>query len=227
MILLTGSSGGIGEQLLLPLSKFDDIIGIYNSKIPNNKKEFEGPFAKVDITSIESIASFIKQHEKSLKNITVIHCAVIKIDSLLVNFEEKDWDKISDVNIKGNFLLTKALLPIMMKNNWGRIIHISSVAGSQGAVGTIPYGLSKTSLIGLSRGLAKEYAKFNITSNILDLGYFEYGLYNSLTNSIKQQLLSQIPSKKLGNIKNIVNAIHFLMESEYVNGSKINIDGGI
>jgi 3-oxoacyl-[acyl-carrier protein] reductase len=115
----------------------------------------------------------------------------------------------------------------MIENNWGRIIHISSIAGYLGAVGTIPYGLSKTSLIGMSRGLAKEYAKFNITSNILDLGYFETGLFNKLKDEIKKQLLSQIPSKKLGNIKNIVNCINFLIKSEYVNGTKINIDGGI
>lgn len=227
MILLTGVSGGIGEQLLPELAQLDKIIGIYNKKIPNSEKSERLIFAKLDLTSSSSIDLFIKEHEKILNNITLVHCAVMKIDNLLVHFDEKDWDKVIDVNIKANFLLTKALLPIMMKNNWGRIIHISSVAGGQGAVGTVPYGLSKTSLIGLSRGLAKEYAKFNITSNILDLGYFEHGLFNTLTDIVKKQLLSQIPSKKLGNIKNIINGINFLIKSEYVNGAKINIDGGI
>lgn len=159
MILLTGSSGGIGEQLLLPLSKFDEIIGIYNNKVPDNRKDFQGLFAKVDIASSESIASFIKQHEKSLKNITVIHCAVIKIDSLLVNFKEKDWDKISDVNIKGNFMLNKALLPIMMKNNWGRIIHISSVAGSQGAVGNNTLRIIKNFFNWIIKGFSQRICK--------------------------------------------------------------------
>ena len=75
--------------------------------------------------------------------------------------------------------------------------------------------------------ITPDYMLFNITSNILDLGYFKNGLYNKLPEIIKKQLISQIPSKKLGNIKNIINAIHFLMKSEYVNGTKINIDGGI
>lgn len=227
MILLTGASGGIGEQLLPKLTQLDKIIGIYNKKKPNTKKNEEMTFAKVDLTSSNDIGLFIKEYNKILKNITLVHCAVVKIDNLLAHFDEENWQKVIDVNIKANFLLTKALLPIMIKNNWGRIIHISSVAGSQGAVGTIPYGLSKTSLIGLSRGLAKEYAKFNITSNILELGYFEHGLFNTLTDIVKKQLLSQIPSKKLGNIQNIINGINFLMQSEYVNGAKINIDGGI
>ncbi len=227
MILLTGASGGIGEELFFNLSKIDKVIGIYNKKKPKTKKIANGLLVKVDLSSSKNIANFVKKYEKKLKNITLIHCAAVKIDSLLAQFQEKDFDKIINLNIKANFLITKALLPIMIKNNWGRIIHISSVSGFQGAVGTIPYGLSKTSLIGLSRGLSKEYAKFNITSNILDLGYFKNGLYNKLPEIIKKQLISQIPSKKLGNIKNIVNAIHFLMKSEYVNGAKINIDGGI
>ena len=119
MIVLTGASGGIGEKLLTPLSKFDEIVGIYNKTIPNNDENVKVIFAKVDIKSSDSIALFVKKHKKILKDITLINCAVSKIDNLLVNFEEKDFDKIIDTNIKGNFLLTKSLLPIMIENNWG------------------------------------------------------------------------------------------------------------
>jgi 3-oxoacyl-[acyl-carrier protein] reductase len=227
MIVVTGASGGIGTEMLASLIDLDKVIGIYNSNLP--KKDFNSKviFSKVNLASVENINKFVQNNKKILKNITLIHCAVIKIDSPVFNFKETDWEKIIDVNIKANFFLTKALLPFMIKNNWGRIIHISSVAGYQGALGTIPYGLSKTALTGLSRGLAKEYAKFNITSNVIELGYFNCGLFNSLSDLVKKQLLSQIPSKKLGGIKNIINCIRFLIDSEYVNGSKINIDGGI
>ena len=227
MIIVTGASGGIGSELLEGLIEIDKVIGIYNSRPPKKNSNSKIAFSKVNLVSVENINKFVKDNEKILKNITIIHCAVIKVDSPVFNFKETDWEKIININIKANFFLTKALLPFMIKNSWGRIIHISSVAGYQGALGTIPYGLSKTALTGLSRGLAKEYAKFNITSNVLELGYFNCGLFNSLSELIKKQLLSQIPSRKLGSIKNIINCIRFLIESEYVNGAKINIDGGI
>lgn len=228
VIVLSGASGGVGRQVLPSLTEIDDVIGIYNNHAIEPQIEslsFTG--AKVDLTSSLSISEFIKNNQKILQNITLVHCAVAKTDGLLINYKESDWVDLMDVNLKANFLLTKALLPIMVKNGWGRIVHISSVAGQQGAIGAVPYGASKMALIGLSRGIAKEYAKFGITSNVIELGYFEFGLFNSLPDLVKAQLLEQIPSRKLGDTKNIFNCIQFLMQSDYVNGSTINIDGGI
>lgn len=225
MIILTGASGGIGQEIINGLSNLDNLIGIYNENKPLTKKK--NNYYKVDLTCENSIIKFIKTFEKKLSKITLVHCAAKKIDNLLINFKQEHFKKIIDANLLGNFLLTKHLLPIMLKNKWGRIIHISSVTGKIGAVGTIPYGLSKTALYGLSRGLAKEYAKFNITSNIIELGYFKTGLYKNLSKNVQNELLMQIPSKKLGNIINIVNCVNFLINSDYVNGSKIAIDGGI
>ena len=79
----------------------------------------------------------------------------------------------------------------------------------------------------MSRVLAKEYARFNITSNVLVLGSFEEGLFNTLSDNLKNKLLEQIPSKQLGKVSNIANAVDFLIKSEYVNGAVINIDGGM
>jgi 3-oxoacyl-[acyl-carrier protein] reductase len=141
MIVITGSSGGIGTEMLASLIDLDKVIGIYNSSPPKKNYSSKVIFSKVNLASVENINKFVKDNKKILKNITLIHCAVIKIDAPVFNFKETDWQKIIDVNIKANFFLTKALLPFMIKNNWGRIIHISSVAGYQGALGTIPYGL--------------------------------------------------------------------------------------
>ena len=93
MILLTGASGGIGEQLLPKLTQLDKIIGIYNKKKPNTKKNEEMTFAKVDLTSSNDIGLFIKEYNKILKNITLVHCAVVKIDNLLAHFDEENWQK--------------------------------------------------------------------------------------------------------------------------------------
>ena len=228
VIVLSGASGGVGRQIIPSLIEIDEVIGIYNNHPIEPQFDylnFTG--AKLDLTSSLNISKFIINHQKILQNITLVHCAAAKKDGLLINYKDSDWVDLMDVNLKANFLLTKALLPIMIKNGWGRIIHISSVAGQQGSIGAAPYGASKMALIGLSRGIAKEYAKFGITSNVIELGYFEFGLFNALSDLVKAQLLEQIPSRKLGDTKNIFNCIQFLMQSDYVNGSTINIYGGI
>ena len=132
---------------------------------------------------------------------------------------------VMQVNLKGNFLLTQGLLPQMIQEKCGRIIHISSVIGMSGRVGTVAYSASKTALLGMSRVLASEYGRFNITSNILNLGYFESGLADTLKGDVKKEVLSRIPSKSFGKISDIANAVEFLIKTGYVNGSVITIDG--
>jgi len=115
----------------------------------------------------------------------------------------------------------------MIGEGWGRLIHVSSVVGMRGQVGAIAYAASKTGLVGMSNVFAKEYGRFNITSNVLVLGYFETGLIETLKEEEKKKIISSIPSKSLGKVNNITNAIDFLIKSEYVNGATINIDGAI
>lgn len=227
MIVLTGASGGIGCALMPGLQKIDKVIGIYNNHQPDiltNERQF---LDRVDLTDSASIQDFVKRWSPDLTQLTVIHCAAVKLDGLILNYSETDWDRTVAVNLKANFLLTKALLPTMLKDTWGRIIHVSSVAGLQGAAGAGPYGATKTALLGMSRALAKEYAKFGITSNVLELGYFDLGLFNALSDKVQQQLLNQIPSRRLGNPIDIINCVEFLTKSSYVNGTTIGIDGGI
>ena len=104
---------------------------------------------------------------------------------------------------------------------------MSSIAAIKGVSGTIAYSTSKTGLLGMSKVLANEYARFGITSNVLIPGYLNTGLIETLDKKSRLKILESIPSKMLGDPSNIVNAIDFLIKSEYVNGSSINIDGGI
>ena len=113
----------------------------------------------------------------------------------------------------------------MINNKWGRIIHISSEKALRGTVGSSIYSSSKSALAGLSRGIAKEYARFGITSNIINLGYFDSGLLRKLPKKTKERFVDSIPTKKLGSPKNITSCIKFLIESDFTNGSSITIDG--
>ena len=213
MIILTGVSGGIG-QAILPL--LENTVPVYNQKCISTG-------IRVDLTNPQNIKDFVVTVKPT--HVTVVHLAAVKIDELAVACNEENWDKVMDVNLKGNFLLTKELLQIMLKEKWGRIIHI--ISSGLGDVGTLTYSTSKFGLLGMSEVLSKEYAKFGITSNVLQLGYFQTGLWNKLTQEKKDELLDQIPSRKLGDPLNIVNAVKFIIDSPYVNGSVINIDGGI
>ena len=220
MIILTGSSGGIGMEIAKPLSEIESLFALSNIHEP--------AFAdgeKLDITNIQEIKKFVDKNKKELSHITLIHLAAVKIDELAVFCNEINWDKVMDVNLKGAFFLTRELLPIMTKEKWGRIIFI--ISAGLGDVGTLTYSTSKFGLLGMSEVLSKEYARFGITSNILQLGYFDAGLYKKLPEDKQKELLEQIPSRKLGDPINIVNAIEFIIKSDFVNGAILNIDGGI
>lgn len=228
MIILTGASGGIGQEILSSLSVLDEVIAIYNKKFPVNMGGDNVTPYHLDLTSEHEIIQFVESVKPNLRKITLIHAAALaRQNSLAVEFKIGDWDEVMSVNVRGNFLLTQALLMPMMKEKWGRIIHFSSAAGLHVAPGTLAYSTSKTALLGMSRVLATEYARFGITSNVLVNGYFDTGMYRRLDEKSKKKLIDAIPSRRLGDPSNIVNAIEFLMKSDFVNGSAINIDGGI
>ncbi len=227
MIILTGASGGIGKAILPYLAEIDNVIAIYNSNKPSLSNSSCIQYNQLDLLDSDALGLFINECETQLKKITVIHGAAVKIDQLTIQYEEESWNRVIDCNLKSNYLLTKALLPLMIKQNWGRIISITSTGAMRGSQGTLAYSASKSGLCGLTRVYATEYARFNITANLLSLGYFECGLYDSLSKDIQNKLRHEIPSKRLGNVHNISQAIFFLMQSDFTNGATINIDGGI
>jgi len=227
MIILTGASGGIGKELISHLCKLDDVIGLYNNSMPKDYNDSKIHYEKLNIEEASEVEEFVKKWDSKLSKITLVHCAAAKIDGLAANYKLSDWDRVMGVNLRGNFILTQALLPKMIEACWGRVIHISSRGGMDGDIGTIAYSTSKTGLIGMSRVLGKEYARFQITSNVLVLGTFETGMFLDLSDEHKNSIRKQIPSKKFGNVSNIAAAVDFLMRSEYANASVINIDGAM
>ena len=224
MIILTGASGGIGSEMLSSLSERDDVIAIYNNsklKFMNGRRNIIS--YKLDVSSEEQIRSFVNNNAQILNKITLIHGAGVAESSLVINHSKDIWDRAIDVNLTANFLLTKALLPLMISQKWGRIVHFSSIRVS---AGSLSYSTTKLGLLGLSKVLSKEYAKFNITSNALVLGAFNTGMFQDLKQKVKKELIDQIPAKKLGEVEDITRAVKFIMDSPFVNGAEITIDGG-
>ena len=226
MIVITGISGGVGLNIIKDVSKLDQVIGLYFNNKPKLKIK-NVRFFKINLNTESEIKEFVNANLSKEKKITIIHMASIKIDKILINQKMRDVKNMFQVNFFAPFLLSKLIIPLMVKNHWGRIIFLSSTGGEQGDVGTSVYTSTKRSICGLSRVLSLEYGSFNITSNLIKLGNFDTGLYKKLTKSKQNELIKSIPSKKLGNFKNITSTIKLLINSDYINGTEINIDGGM
>jgi 3-oxoacyl-[acyl-carrier protein] reductase len=222
LIIILGSSGGIGTPILKYFSKKYNILAIYkkNRPIVTNKRI---KYLKMDL------AKKIKINKSYYKNkkIIYINLAAIKNDKLLINYKKSEWRMAFKINVESTFEILQIILPEMIINKWGRIINFSSTDGINGDVGISSYSATKYSLHGLSRTLSKEYGMLGITSNVLVLGNFNYGMFKKLKDEKQKRILERVPNKKTGNIKNIINAINFLINSDYVNGAEIKIDGGI
>lgn len=227
MIILTGASGGIGRAILPSLSALDTVIALYRTNPPDVGDSGRVSGRRLDLSSEPEIREFCARARSDFKRITLIHAAGLSRDGLAAQYSTDDWDRVMDVNLRGSFLLTRELLKPMIEEQWGRIIHFSSVAGLRGMPGTLAYSTAKTGLLGMSRVIAREYARFGVTSNVLALGYFNTGLIETLSEKVRNRIIDEIPSRKLGDATNIVDAIAFLMKSDYTNGSVLHIDGGI
>lgn len=230
MIILIGASSGIGQELIKELIKIDDVLATYNKKKINikiqskNKKLF---IKKLDISSEKNIKNFITKNLKILKKITLINLATISVDKLIYNLNFNDIKKTFLINSFSNILFAKYLINKMIKDNYGRFIFFNSTRASRGDVGISLYSTSKSILKPLSKCIAKELGRFNITSNVISLGYFDSPLLNNIDKKIKNKLLEQIPSKKIGKVRNISNMIKTIIKSDYVNAGEIKIDGGL
>lgn len=228
MIIVTGVSGGIGSRLLKELAGIDEpVIGTFHNREPSRKSETGTRLFRVDVTDPDSTRQFAKEIEPLANRITLVNLAGLSISSLAVDLDPADWDRVVDTSLKGSLLMSQAVLKIMIRQKWGRIINISSVVARTGVVGTSAYAAAKAGLDGFTRTLAAEYGRYGILVNTLVLGYFDCGMADQLTQGQRDAVLSRIPLRRFGEVTELTEAIRFLIRSNYVTGASINIDGGI
>ncbi len=230
MFLIIGASSDIGNEIVKDLIQYDDVLLTYRTRknikiVKTNKNKIY--YEKLDLTNYKNIDKFLKKYSKLLKNIKYINLATAKSDKIIVNLKTKDIQNVFKVNVLSNIYFCQKLLPFMIHQKYGRFIFFTSKRASRGDVGISLYSSSKEAISGFSKCLSKEYSNYNITSNCIKLGYFKTKLFEKIPKKIKLKLLSQIPNNKLGNLGNINNVIRTIIDSEYINGSTINIDGGI
>ena len=233
IVLVTGASRGIGLEAAKHFSKEGyKVIG--TSRGDFNLGELIGDDSAIsvqlDLTSKESIKNlFADLKSKDLLPSVLVNNAGITKDQLFLRMKDEDWDDVIETNLNGLFRVTKAFIKPMVKNKFGRVINISSVAGLMGNSGQVNYSSSKSAMVGFSRSLAKELGSRNITSNVVAPGFIETDMTTFLNNDEKVEVIKNIPMKRFGTVEDVAKCIVFLAsdEANYITGQTISVDGGL
>ena len=159
----------------------------------------------------------------------MVNNAGITRDTLAIRMSEQDWDSVLNVNLKGTFLMSKAVLKIMMKAKSGSIVNMSSVVGQSGNAAQVNYSASKAGIIGLTKSLAKEFASRNIRVNAVAPGFVKTDMTDKLSDQIKEQTLALIPLKRFATTTDIAKAVMFLSSDDggYITGQILAVNGGL
>ena len=233
-ILITGASGGIGQELVKKfVSLGGSVIGsgtkieklnLIKKKYPNIK------IKKFDLSEHSKIEEFVNDVFLELGGLDIlINNAGMNVDNLSLRMKEEEWKKVIDVNLTSTFLLTKHVIKKMLKNKFGRIVNITSIVGHSGNLGQSNYAASKAGIIGMSKCLAIEYAKKNITVNCVSPGFISTDMTMNIAEKVKMFLASRIPMGKFGSGEDVSNCVAFLSSdsASYVTGETLHVNGGM
>jgi 3-oxoacyl-[acyl-carrier protein] reductase len=237
--LVTGASSGIGRQIALDFAKAGyDLVLNYSSNVTSAMEvaqECEAFGSKTlvlgfDVSKGDEVEKNIQTIISTFGKIDVlINNSGITRDGLVLRMKESDFEDVIDINLKGAFNCSKAVLKYMFKARSGKIINMTSVIGLIGNAGQANYAASKAGLIGLTKSLAKECATRNINVNAIAPGFIQTRMTDQLSDELKQSILKQIPNGRFGSCEDISNCALFLASNKanYINGQVIQVDGGM
>lgn len=235
--IVTGSGQGIGKGVALTLARegANVVVSDITDKVHDVVKEVEkigsqGLSVKADVSNIKEVEEMVRKSLEKFGRIDIlVNNAGIYPFKSLVEMEEKDWDKVLDVNLKGTFNCTKAVLPSMIKQKNGVIINISSIAGSVvGYQSLVHYSASKAGIVGFTRSAALELAQYKIRMNAIAPGPIETPGIKVLGEETLKQTIQTVPLKRMGQPRDVANLVVFLAsdDSSFITGQCIVIDGG-
>ena len=233
-VLITGASGGIGSELVKKFVSLEANVlgsGTKAEKLDQIKKKY--PNIKVkrfDISEHSRIEEFIDNVSLELEGLDIlINNAGTNADNLSLRMKEEEWKKVVDVNLTSTFLLSKYAIKKMLKNKFGRVVNITSVVGHTGNLGQSNYAASKAGIIGMSKSLAIEYAKKNITVNCVSPGFIVSDMTMNIAEKMKLFLTSRIPMGRFGTGEDVSNCVAFLSSNSasYITGETLHVNGGM
>ena len=233
-ILITGATGGIGNSLVKKFSSLEGTIlatGTNSEKLDALKKDFPNiSVLKFDISAHSKIEEFIENVNSQLVGLDIlVNNAGITMDNLSLRMKDEEWSKVIDINLTSTFYLCKHAIKKMLRNKYGRIVNITSIVGHTGNLGQANYSASKAGIVAMSKSLAIEYAKKNITVNCVSPGFIQSKMTDKIVESIKAVLTSKIPMSKLGTGEDVSNTVAFLSSdgASYITGETIHVNGGM
>lgn len=233
-VLITGATGRIGNELVkkfITLGANVLATGTKSEKLDTIKKKYPDiRIKKFDISEHSRIEEFIDNVVLELGGLDVlVNNAGINMDNLSIRMKDEEWIKVINVNLSSTFLLSKHSIRKMLKSKFGRIVNITSVVGHTGNLGQSNYAASKAGIIGMSKSLAAEYAKKNITVNCVSPGFIVSDMTMNIADKVKLYLTSKIPMGKLGTGEDVSNCVAFLSsdQASYITGETIHVNGGM
>ena len=233
-ILITGATGGIGNSIVKKFVSLEgDVLatGTNSEKLEELRSNYPNiSVLKFDISEHERIEEFVENVNSQLKGIDVIiNNAGITRDNLSLRMKSEEWQKVIDTNLTSTFYICKHGIKKMLKNKYGRIVNVTSIVGHTGNLGQSNYSASKAGMIAMSKSLAIEYAKKNITINCVSPGFIQSKMTENIVESIKAALTSKIPMSRLGTGEDVSNAVAFLSSdsASYITGETIHVNGGM
>ncbi len=234
-IIITGATGGIGQSIvdnLISLNANVIATGTNEKKLEQLKNNHKNLITiKQDISLHDKLESFIENCNKLFndKIDVLINNAGITQDNLTIRMSKDEWEKVISINLTSTFLLTKYAIKKMLRKKSGKIINITSVVAHTGNLGQANYSASKGAISSMSKSLALEYAKKNITINCIAPGFIETAMTQKINEDFKNQLKSKIPLDRFGKPEDIANCTAFLCSemSNYITGETIHVNGGM
>ncbi len=237
--LITGASKGIGSQIALSMAKegYNIVVNYNGNKDSANavveackEQGVEAFSVRANVSVMSDVEEMFKQAMDTFGRIDcLVNNSGITKDTLLLRMSEEDFMAVMDVNLKGCFNCTKLVSKIMMKQRSGSIINMASVIGLIGNIGQSNYAASKAGMIGFTKSIARELAPRGIRVNAVAPGFIQTEMTDTLSDTIKQNILAQVPFKKFGTCEDVANTVVFLASdnSKYITGQTINVDGGM
>ncbi|MGE5297530.1 MAG: 3-oxoacyl-[acyl-carrier-protein] reductase [Solirubrobacterales bacterium] len=238
LAVVTGGARGIGRAIVLELLKQGRIVAALDIKEETlnelqqiaKQAGYDVLTRCVDITKSDKLTEVLEALASEHGGIGVlVNNAGITRDKLMIQMDDEDFDRVMNVNLRAAFTATRVAARSMVRNKFGRIVNISSVAGVMGQAGSANYAASKAGLIGMTKSIAREVGKKNVTANCIAPGFIQTDMTAGLSDMVKNAAMEVIPVKRWGNVEDVARAVAFLASDDagYITGQVLCVDGGM
>lgn len=236
--IVTGAAQGIGKVIALHLAKAGADVALSDI----NQDSLNGVAAEIealgrkaiavqmDVSDLKACEDLVKKTAEAFGRIDIlVNNAGITRDTVLLRMKEEQWDQVMQVNLKGTFNCTKAVIRTMFKQKSGKIINISSVTGAMGNAGQANYASSKAAVMGFTKSIAREYAHCGITVNAVAPGFIKTAMTDAIPEKDRDAMISLIPAQRLGLPEDVASTVCFLASdtASYITGQVIHVNGGM